>query len=608
VAEQTANQIKQQPDQTIAIISREHKDLAALLPYLHRAGITGINYERQHNALDSQPVQALIILARIVTYISKGAHSQANELLPELLAHNALNIPAKHIWQLSLSVQHRHNWLETMQNRPEFSVLADWLIEQAKAIQNHTLETAIDDLFNKYFKPFYFSDAKLAADPDTYLDYLSDLIALRDAARDYAVNDNPTLLTFVEMLDLYRKYDLIIPATRLFGQSAKVHLMTAHKAKGLEFDTVFVVHASKDRWLKEKSDSFFPSNLHVSLPGSLDENLRLIFVSITRAKNQLFISAPKRVSAKQANLTILPHLGDIARREVETKSTAAVKLETAWQDKYSAVNQDLKAALAPRLADYQLNATALNSFTNLEYAGPQQFLLNNLLRFPSAKSAHADYGTAVHETLKYAHNYFNQHRKKPTSDDLAATFTDQLTKLHLAPADFAYYHGRGLEHVLKYVETAEFTPQQQVEQVLTARLGDVQLTGKLDLIEVDDKARTINVFDYKTGDVFDKFNQGPIKSHNYYQQLLFYKLLIEHATNRPGYKISRGVLHFIEAKDGERRALELDFTQADFDKFEQLVKTVWHKIQKLDFPNTTAYAKNLRGTLQFEADLLAGKI
>ncbi len=62
-----------------------------------------------------------------------------------------------------------------------------------------------------------------------------------------------------------------------------VSLMTVHTAKGLEFDYVFIVNFS---------DGIFPNNRSISEKGlaALEEERRLAYVAITRAKKELFIT------------------------------------------------------------------------------------------------------------------------------------------------------------------------------------------------------------------------------------------------------------------------------------------------------------------------------
>lgn len=60
-------------------------------------------------------------------------------------------------------------------------------------------------------------------------------------------------------------------------------LSTIHSAKGLEFDTVFVIQAI---------DGILPSAYSLRDTEALDEELRLLYVAVTRAERNLFVSYP----------------------------------------------------------------------------------------------------------------------------------------------------------------------------------------------------------------------------------------------------------------------------------------------------------------------------
>lgn len=64
-----------------------------------------------------------------------------------------------------------------------------------------------------------------------------------------------------------------------------VVMMTMHSAKGLEFPTVFIVGAE---------ESIFPSIRSIGDPDEMEEERRLCYVAITRAKNKLYITAAKQ--------------------------------------------------------------------------------------------------------------------------------------------------------------------------------------------------------------------------------------------------------------------------------------------------------------------------
>ena len=62
-------------------------------------------------------------------------------------------------------------------------------------------------------------------------------------------------------------------------------LSTMHSVKGLEFDTVYVIHAA---------DGNIPSDMATGSPEEIDEERRLFYVACTRAKNNLYVVHPLR--------------------------------------------------------------------------------------------------------------------------------------------------------------------------------------------------------------------------------------------------------------------------------------------------------------------------
>lgn len=79
---------------------------------------------------------------------------------------------------------------------------------------------------------------------------------------------DPSLSLFLEDISLYCE------------EQPKVHLMTVHGAKGLEFSKVFVMGVEED---------LFP-HLLAKQDGQLEEERRLFYVAMTRAKERLYLS------------------------------------------------------------------------------------------------------------------------------------------------------------------------------------------------------------------------------------------------------------------------------------------------------------------------------
>jgi DNA helicase-2/ATP-dependent DNA helicase PcrA len=93
----------------------------------------------------------------------------------------------------------------------------------------------------------------------------------------------------------------------------KVTLMTIHMAKGLEFKYVYIVGMEED---------LFPSQLMLSSRAELEEERRLFYVAITRAKNRLFLShaASRYRFGRLKNCEPSRFLDDIDARYIKTST------------------------------------------------------------------------------------------------------------------------------------------------------------------------------------------------------------------------------------------------------------------------------------------------
>ena len=74
-----------------------------------------------------------------------------------------------------------------------------------------------------------------------------------------------------------------------------VTLSTIHSAKGLEWHSVFIIHAV---------EGYFPSARSIESLETLEEERRLIYVASTRAKNNLFITYPMNLYDREAGMTL----------------------------------------------------------------------------------------------------------------------------------------------------------------------------------------------------------------------------------------------------------------------------------------------------------------
>lgn len=640
----------------IAVIARRHSDLIALLPYLNHAGIA-VNYERRDNVLDDERVQLLELMTRICVDIAAGEHDEANSLLPELIAQPMFGFDSEAIWRLSLQAyRNRTNWLEAMLASPTFQPLAKWLLDRAKASLTEPLETFLDTLigvpqnytanddtdddndaarkptkshrntFTSPFYQYYFNSDILGSSPDTYLTALEALQTLRNKLREGAPDSTLLASDFLTLIDTYRQLSIPVVSIRRASETAQnaINLMSAHKSKGLEFDTVYVINSIDSMWgerVRSRSRLIgYPENLAISPNAdSYDERIRLYFVAMTRAKRQLYLTYARSDDAGKDTLKTSFLAGaDLEEIDRQPNSTTALatQSEIAWHDRLTApISRTMKELLAPTLENYKLSVTHLNNFIDVTRGGPQNFLLNNLLRFPQAKNANAIYGTLIHAVLQHAHSHLAANGTRKPIEDITGEFIRLLHQQNLSDADLALYSKRGIEALEAFLSAKydTFKPSQKPELSFAGQgvvLGQARLTGSLDLVDIDDQA--ITVTDYKTGKPSTswtgKSDYEKIKLHKYRQQLMFYELLCANSRDYAKYDFGGAVLQFVEPDSrGDICQLDDRFSRDELVDFQRLIAAVWRCVTTLELPDISNYEASYRGIIQFEKDLISGE-
>jgi DNA helicase-2/ATP-dependent DNA helicase PcrA len=99
-------------------------------------------------------------------------------------------------------------------------------------------------------------------------------------------------------------------------QADRLVLSTVHSAKGLEWHTVFILWALDGR---------FPSLMATETDGQLDEELRLMYVAATRAREQLYFLCPGQAYDRASGMLLSQpsrFLADLPERVLARRSGA----------------------------------------------------------------------------------------------------------------------------------------------------------------------------------------------------------------------------------------------------------------------------------------------
>ncbi len=486
--------------------------------------------------------------------------------------------------------------------------------------------TPLDDLFTSPLKEYFFSEKAREGDLSTYTAHLQNLSTIRERLREHSVDMvTPRLADFLDFMDANRQAGTRITSFRHIGEdSASVQLISAHGSKGLEFDHVFIVNATDTMWGEKATGRTpviaFPPHLRLRQKSDdYDERLRLFYVAMTRARHNLHISYANETDAgKQVLLASFLVESPLDRHEESSTSDAAGQ-EAAEHLWYAPIVNipavSIHDYLAPMLKNYKLSATHVNSFIDVTHGGPQQFLLNTLLRFPSAPTAARSYGIAIHSTLQRAHDHVRATGSLLPEEDILHEFEKNIEKMAFTDDERRHYLHQGSDTLRIFLKEnySGFSANQQAEldfKYQDVVVEGVRLTGKLDVAEFNKETCSATVIDYKTGGSLATWDKGQdyqkIKAHKYRQQLLFYKLLIENSRDWRKYTMTEGILQFVEP-DPSGKIIDLrltDFDTAELERFTKLISIIWKHINELSFPDTSGYENSIDGIKQFEDDLL----
>lgn len=642
----------------IAVLAPKHRQLEPLIPYLAKRNIP-VRYEKRENVLEAPVVKQILTMSKLVLAIQARDKTTANALWPEVLSFDFWHIPVKEIWQLAWSINNQtkedgaDNWSTALlaHTNPLLAQPAILVSALAGRVATEPCERMLDILIgneplstNEPSEPsvssplrqYYLSQEIQAKNPNLFYQTISHLTVLRAKLREYQATktDTLTLPALVEFANLYTEADQRMQSTSPYNQQADaVQLMTVFKAKGLEFEHVFLPSCQDEVW-----GTLARGNTNkITLPNNLtpirhagttdDERLRLLFVAITRAKFGLHLASfahtfsgkdTKRLKyldeQEQEDSTFRSMVLPESAQQIilsDHEAPALESLEMSWQTRHvvARATDSLRELLRDRLTRYQMSPTDLTRFIDLQYGGPESVFFKTLLRFPDAPTVSSQFGDAIHRTLEWVQLETNK-GNTPATDMALAYFGTCLRKGRFTADELTLEEQRGKRALRAYLAARShshmFKPNDRAEYSFRNEgvfVGDAHMSGKIDRMEIDHQAKTITVVDYKTGKSSSRWG-SEARLHKYKLQLYCYKILIEGSHTFSGYRVPQGRIEFIEPDaEGKIYTLDLTFTDAELAHTKRLIAAVWQHIQQLDFPDISQYEPTLPGIRQFEADL-----
>ena len=562
IAERIAEDIAEgTPGHEIAVLVRRNADVPVLGSALARHGIA-------HVAHGDDPVLAHHAVAGFMTLLRAVAHLGDDSLLYPALALPYTGISNLDIYRLSTASLRKPGALYALlsdetalsalgvRDRAACMAVFALLDESARAVREQVLAASIEALLSR---------SGCLAHVLGQLDAFATLEILRAFFRYVRAlaRAHPayTLAQLLSALDEAREYHLSLGGAALHREHA-VQVMTVHRAKGMEFDRVFIPHLHDRRWGAHRSNERIklPLFQEVSSGGSdtsEDDERRLLYVAMTRARKTLTLSYAETADdgTVQVRSRFLEELKDVHLKEEPVPPADASLFMQTMQPHgilpQNALSDEEKAFVQKRLLEQGLSATGLNNYLE----SPWKYFFLNLLHIPKARVPHLLYGSAIDETLKW----YTDGRKageEPDTDAVVRLFATALSRQPLAKKDFDMYRERGTAALAGY--RARYAAGWHVDAESAVRLAVpfetdlpevpvIMMRGELDKVEhLGDDA--VRIVDYKTGKPKTRGEiEGTTKtSHgNLKRQLAFYRLMVERDTTRE-WKTHEAVLDFVE--------------------------------------------------------------
>ena len=205
-------------------------------------------------------------------------------------------------------------------------------------VSEYSIKKLIEDILEQIEYRDYLAESDTPETVEERMQNIDELIS--KAAAYEKKEDFPTLAGFLEEVALVADID------NLDSEQNTVSLMTLHSAKGLEFPVVY---------MPGMEDGLFPSYMTISSGdiSEIEEERRLCYVGITRAREKLIMSAAKRRMVRGET-----QLNRNSRFVTEIPKEYMVVSGQSSRPKYSSYNTEDVFNLPPR----QPGKTAFRSF------------------------------------------------------------------------------------------------------------------------------------------------------------------------------------------------------------------------------------------------------
>lgn len=286
----------------------------------------------------------------------------------------------------------------------------------------------------------------------------------------------------------------------------KVNILTLHSAKGLEFSVVFLVNLAVDRFpTRERREGIpIPEELikEVLPEGDyhLQEERRLFYVGMTRAKERLYLTAADYYGEGKRLRKLSPFVVEALGESVVKPRRAEAKGESQLTLFDWGTGEEVGEKDSGQKIEHKVNFLSFSQIEAFRIC-PLHYKLRYILKVPTLPSAPLSFGTSIHAALNSFYRVIMD-GGRPGENELLKTLESKWEKLGYASKgheEEAYEKAK--RYLIDYLKTGREKEEKPImlEEFVNFRVGEgLKMGGRVDRVDCWGE-NGIEIVDYKTG-------------------------------------------------------------------------------------------------------------